>query len=109
MHALSLPRTTPGFLRGLLSAFLATLLVMLGVSIVEAATTTGVALKPAFDMLDELVGGYGKQLLVVIGFVAATFAVLAVNATGAILKFVGFVIFLAVGLGAAVTLSGACI
>ena len=41
--------------------------------------------------------------------VAAAFAVMAVNATGAILKFIGFVIFLAVGLGAALALSGAVI
>lgn len=74
-----------------------------------AATTTGIALKPAFDMLNDIVGGYGMQLLVLVGFVAAAFAVMAVNATGAILKFIGFIVFLAVGLGAAMALSGAVI
>ena len=65
--------------------------------------------KPAFDLLNDIVGGYGKQLLVLVGFIAAAFALLAVNATSAILKFIGFVIFLAVALGAAVSLSGAII
>jgi len=76
---------------------------------VQAGGTTGAALKPAFDMLNDIVAGYGTQLLVLVGFVAAAFAVMAVNATGAILKFIGFVIFLAVGLGAAIGLSGAVI
>jgi hypothetical protein len=74
-----------------------------------SAGTTGTALQPAFDALNDLVGGYGKQLLVLVGFVAAAFAVMAANAASAVLKFIGYVIFLAVGLTAALTLSGAVI
>ena len=76
---------------------------------VHAAGVTGAALKPAFDAVNDIVGGYGKQLLVLVGFVAAGFAVLASNAASAILKFIGYVIFLGVGLGIAVVVSGAVI
>lgn len=75
----------------------------------QAAGTTGTALKPAFDALNDIVGGYGKQVLILVGFIACAFAVLASQATGAILKFIGFIIFLSVGLTAAVGLSGAVI
>jgi hypothetical protein len=95
--------------RTLALAVTATLLALLLTASVYAAGTTGTALKPAFDLLNDIVGGYGKQLLVLVGFIAAAFALLAVNATSAILKFIGFVIFLAVALGAAVSLSGAII
>jgi len=90
----------------ILIAALATLAAISGAN---AAGTTGLALKPAFDALNDIVGGYGKQILILVGFIAAAFAVLASQATGAILKFIGFTIFLAVGLGAAAGLSGAVI
>lgn len=75
----------------------------------NAAGTTGAALKPAFDAINDIANGYGKQLLVLVGFVAAAFAVLAANAASAILKFIGYIIFLAVGLTAALALSGALV
>ncbi|KGM38737.1 hypothetical protein JY96_21465 [Aquabacterium sp. NJ1] len=78
-------------------------------SLGHAAGTTGTALKPAFDLLNDITNGYGKQLLVLIGFVAAGLAMLAAQAMGAVMKFIGFIVFLAAGLGAAVTLSGALI
>lgn len=74
-----------------------------------AATTGGVALQSAFTMLDEMVMGYGKSLLTVIGFAVAAIGYLAANATSVIMKFVGYAIFLAVGLPAAVGLVGAVI
>ncbi len=76
---------------------------------VSAATSTGTALKPAFDALNDIANGYGKQLLVLMGFIAAGFAVLAANAASAVLKFIGYIVFLSVGLAAALTLSGAVI
>lgn len=75
----------------------------------DAAGVTGIALKPAFDAINDIANGYGKQLLVLVGFVAAAFAVLAANAASAIMKFIGYIIFLAVGLTAALALSGAVI
>lgn len=90
---------------GLIAA-LAMLAAMTGA---DAAGVTGTALKPAFDILNDIVGGYGKQLLVLVGFVAAAFAVLASNAASAILKFIGYIIFLGVALTAAIALSGAVI
>lgn len=88
------------------------LLALMSMLIIEgavAATTTGAALKPAFDTLNDIANGYGKQLLVLVGFVSAAFALLAVNAAAGILRFIGYVIFLAVALGAGLTLSGALI
>jgi acyl-CoA hydrolase len=108
MHALTLRHSSfPS--RAVSTAVAAAFIAFLTAFGAYAATATGAALKPAFDMLQDIVGGYGMQLLVLVGFVAAAFAVMAVNATGAILKFIGFVIFLAVGLGAALALSGAVI
>jgi hypothetical protein len=86
------------------------LLSVLGITgIAEAATTTGAALKPAFDALNDIAGGYGKQLLVLIGFIVVALGFWAVTAGALIVKFVGYIIFLSVALGAAVTLSGAVI
>jgi hypothetical protein len=86
------------------------LLATVGLSgMAEAATTTGAALKPAFDALNDIVGGYGKQLLVLIGFIVVALGFWAVTAGALIVKFVGYIIFLSVALAAAVTLSGALI
>ena len=74
-----------------------------------AAGTTGTALQGAFTTLDDMANGYGKQLLVLVAFVGAAFALMAANAGGAIMKFIGVVIFLASALPAAITLSGATI
>lgn len=75
----------------------------------NAAGVTGAALKPAFDAVNDIVGGYGKQLLVLVGFVAAGFSILASNAASAMLKFIGYIIFLGVALGIAVVVSGAVV
>jgi hypothetical protein len=91
------------------TVLMAILVIMCLMQLAHAATTTGTALKPAFDALNDLSGGYGKQLLVLIGFVGASLAMLAVQAMGAVMKFIGYIVFLAVGLGAALTLSGALI
>lgn len=75
----------------------------------NAAGVTGAALKPAFDAVNDIVGGYGKQLLVLVGFIAAGFSILASNAASAMLKFIGYIIFLGVALGIAVAVSGAVV
>jgi len=74
-----------------------------------AAGVTGTALKDAFDALDAMVNGYGKQLLTVIGFAVAAIGFIASNATSVIMKFVGYAIFLGVGLAGATSLVGAVI
>lgn len=90
-----------------LTVFLTLAVVATGAAI--AAGTTGVALKAAFDMLNDIAAGYGRQLLVLIAFVVAAVGWWAVNATSIILKFIGYIIFLGVALGAAMTLSGAVV
>ncbi|CAD5366881.1 conserved membrane hypothetical protein [Rubrivivax sp. A210] len=74
-----------------------------------AATNTGTALQAAFTSLNDMVNGYGKQLLTVIGFGVAAIGYIAANATSVIMKFVGYAIFLGVGLAAATTLTGAIV
>lgn len=78
-------------------------------TVATAAGVTGAALKPAFDAINDIVGGYGKQIIVIVAFVAAVLGAMALNATGAILKFLGIILFLSFGLGVALTLSGAVI
>ena len=74
-----------------------------------AAGTTGTALQGAYQTLDELVNGYGKQLLTVVGFAIALITYMAANATSIIMKFIGFCIFGGAGLTAAITVMGALI
>jgi hypothetical protein len=74
-----------------------------------AAGTGGTALQAAYTAVNDMVGGYGKQLLTVIGFAVAAIGYMATNATGVVMKFIGFAIFLGVGLAAAVGLVGAVI
>lgn len=76
---------------------------------VGAAGTTGAALEGAYDALDDMVNGYGKQLLTVIGFAVAAIGFIASNATSVIMKFVGYAIFLGVGLAGATSLVGAVV
>ena len=64
-----------------------------------AATTTGTALLTAYTALNDMINGYA---VAAIGYIAA-------NATSVIMKFVGYAIFLGVGLAAATTLVGAVI
>jgi len=74
-----------------------------------AAGVTGTALKDAYDALNAMVNGYGKQLLTVIGFAVAAIGFIASNATSVIMKFVGYAIFLGVGLAGATSLVGAVV
>ena len=73
------------------------------------ATSQGQALKSAYDAMNDLSGGYGKALAMVIAFLITFFAMLASQATGPVLKFMGLAVFGSMGLGAALTLSGAYI
>jgi hypothetical protein len=74
-----------------------------------AATNGGTALQAAYTSLNDMIGGYGKQLLTVVGFAVAAIGYMASNATSVIMKFIGFAVFLGVGLAAAVGLVGAVI
>lgn len=75
----------------------------------HAATNTGTALQAAYNQLNDMVNGYGKQLLTVCGFGVALIGYMAANATSIVMKFVGFCIFGGVGLGAAITVMGALV
>lgn len=75
----------------------------------DAATNDGTALQAAYNSLNEMINGYGKQLLTVVGFAVAAIGFIAANATSVIMKFVGYAIFLGVGLAGAVTVVGAVI
>lgn len=74
-----------------------------------AATNDGTALQAAFDTLDGMANGYGKQILTLMGFVMAAIGYIATNAAGVVMKFIGYAIFLGAALGAAITLVGAVI
>lgn len=73
------------------------------------ANAEGQALAAAYNKVNDLTGGYGKALVISIGFIVTVFAILASQATGPVLKFIGIAIFLSMGLGAALTLAGATI
>lgn len=89
-------------------AFAALALVLMALN-AGAATNTGTALQGAYTALDDMINGYGKQLLTVVGFAVAAIGFIAANATSVIMKFVGYAIFLGVGLAGAVTIVGAVI
>ena len=74
-----------------------------------AATNDGTALQAAFETLDGMANGYGKQILILMGFVICGIAFLATNAAGVVMKFIGYAIYLGAGLGAAITLVGAVV
>lgn len=76
---------------------------------VHAATNEGTALQAAYDSLNQMANGYGKQILTLMGFVIAAIGYIATNASGVVMKFIGYAIFLGAALGAAVTLVGATI
>jgi hypothetical protein len=110
--ALPLPRVGgPGFSASAsllhLSAFVLALLVLTFDA--GAAGTSGTALQSAYTALNDMVNGYGKQLLTVIGFAVAAIGFIASNATSVIMKFVGYAIFLGVGLAGATSLVGAVV
>ena len=69
----------------------------------------GQALKAAFDAVDDLTGGYGKALVLSIGFIVTVFGILASQATAPVLKYIGIAIYMSMGLGAALPLGGALI
>lgn len=75
----------------------------------HAATNEGTALQGAYDSLNQMANGYGKQILTLMGFVIAAIGYIATNASGVVMKFIGYAIFLGAALGAAVTLVGATI
>lgn len=112
-HPRALPRVLlPGFSVSKSSLHLSALFVlalMVMAFDVGAAGVTGTALKDAYDALNAMVNGYGKQLLTVIGFAVAAIGFIASNATSVIMKFVGYAIFLGVGLAGATSLVGAVI
>lgn len=106
--ALRAPRL-PRLSATLMWATLAVLALLILAFDVGAATNTGTALQAAYNSLNDMINGYGKQLLTVIGFGVAAIGFIAANATSVIMKFVGYAIFLGVGLAGAVTLVGAVI
>lgn len=73
------------------------------------ASADGQALKLAYDAVNDLTGGYGKALVMTVGFIATMFGVLAAQATGPLLKFIGIAIFASMGLAASFTLAGSLI
>ncbi len=100
------PKTGPktGLKTGLSLALLC-----LCITAAYAAGTGGAALQATFTMVNDMIGGYGKQLLTVLAFAFALIGYLASNATSVVLKFVGFAIFASVGLGAAIAIVGATV
>jgi hypothetical protein len=74
-----------------------------------AAGTGGTAIQAAYNAVNDMVNGYGKQLLMVIGFAVAAIGYMAANATSVVMKFIGFAIFLGVALPAGVGLAGATV
>jgi len=92
----------------LLGAVLAILSLVAAVG-VQAAGNTGTALKDAFTELNDMVNGYGKQILTLMGFTIAAIGYIATNASGVVMKFIGYAIFLGAALAAAITLVGAVV
>ncbi len=102
------PSRLPSARRATAALMLALALLALAFTAV-AANNGGVALQAAYTTLNDMVNGFGKQLLTVIGFAVAAIGFIASNATSVIMKFVGYAIFLGVGLAGAVALVGAVI
>ncbi len=71
------------------------------------AQSKGQALASAYNAVDDLTGGYGKALVMSITFVSTIFSVMASQATGPVLKFIGTAIFASMALGAGFVLAGA--
>jgi len=92
-----------------LTSMLLGVALMTAVLLAGAATNEGTALQAAFETLDEMANGYGKQILTLMGFVMAAIGYIAANAAGVVMKFIGYAIFLGAALGAAITLVGALI
>jgi branched-subunit amino acid transport protein AzlD len=73
------------------------------------AQSKGQALASAYNAVDDLTGGYGKALVMSITFVSTIFSVMASQATGPVLKFIGTAIFASMALGAGFVLAGAMV
>lgn len=100
----------PAINTGRLTTYLAFGIALLMAAVMAgAATNEGTALQAAFETLDEMANGYGKQILTLMGFVMAAIGYIATNAAGVVMKFIGYAIFLGAALGAAITLVGAVI
>jgi hypothetical protein len=74
-----------------------------------AATNTGTSLQGAFNLVNDIVNGYGKQLMFVLGFAVAMVGFMVQNTTGTIMKFIGFAIFLGTALSSGLGLVGALV
>lgn len=112
MSNLSLTRALPSIQvspRILLSIAFVLLIAMLFAFDASAASNKGTALQAAFESLDDMANGYGKQILTLMGFVIAAIGYIATNASGVVMKFIGYAIFLGAALSAAITLVGAVI
>ena len=88
---------------------LALTIALLGAFDLHAATNKGVALQAAYTSLDDMANGYGKQILTLMGFIVAAIGYIATNASGVVMKFIGYAIFLGAAFTAAIALVGAVI
>ncbi|MBQ0946397.1 hypothetical protein KAK07_23880 [Ideonella sp. 4Y16] len=112
MSKLSLTRVLPsieGSGRLVLTTGFVLLVALLFAFDATAASNKGTALQAAYNSLDDMANGYGKQILTLMGFVIAAIGYIATNASGVVMKFIGYAIFLGAALSAAVTLVGAVI
>ncbi len=74
-----------------------------------ADTTKGTVLKTTYDTLNDLIGGYGKQLIMVIAFTGALITLATLKGMQAVVSFVGVAVFASVGLAVATGIAGALI
>lgn len=74
-----------------------------------AATNTGTVLQPTFDLLNEMSGGYGKQIIILVGFIAALISLVSLRGFSPILGYIGMAIFAGVGLAMGTGIAGALI
>jgi hypothetical protein len=77
--------------------------------VAQAAGTTGTVLQPTYNLLNDLANGYGKQIIILVGFVAAMLALVALRGFAPILGYIGFAIFAGVGLALGLGVAGALI
>lgn len=112
MNAFATTRRLPAFRlnrQQAINVLLLAAVALLAAFSATAATNDGTALQAAFETLDGMANGYGKQILILMGFVICGIAFLATNAAGVVMKFIGYAIYLGAGLGAAITLVGAVV
>lgn len=91
-----------------LTFWMLTALVLVAASFAAfAAGNGGAALQAAYDQVNDMASGYGKQLIILIGFIMTLLAWYSSNSSGPILRFIGLAIFASVGLAAALAIAGA--